>query len=69
MGFSTWDVEIKPALERARRMAVVSASGKLAFYSNEWRRDVVRAEQSDKRSGMIYFTLKNGEFVEVENEL
>ena len=66
MGYSLWDVEIKGALRRALSMRVVSASGVYAFHSKEWRREVVRAQQSDKPSGMIYFTLKNGEFVEVE---
>lgn len=65
-GYSTTDIDVEKAKGMSKGWEVVSASHGISFTDNKWRKDVVSAEIKEGNNTII-FTLKGGDFVEVEN--
>ena len=64
-GYSTNDIDVTEAKNKARDGKVVSATIAKYFKDKSWFKDVVSAEIKDN-DATIFFNLKNGDFVEVE---
>lgn len=65
MGYSTTQIEVGRAKKMTRGWTVFEASAEIYFRGNFWRYQVASA---DIREGgqVIFFRLKNGDFVSVE---
>ena len=66
MGYSTHQIDIKKGLLLAKNKEVTSASDISYFNCEYWKNRIAKAEISDHNNPRIYFTLFNGDFVEVE---
>jgi hypothetical protein len=68
MGYSTKDIDVSYAKMIVKNWgwSVFEASEEKYFGNKKWRKDVIRAEAVLERPE-IHLTLKNGDFVTVEN--
>ncbi len=65
MGYSTTQIDVKQAKRMTRGWKVFEASAEKYFYGNMWRLQIVRAELKEDGQ-VVFFGLKNGDFVSVE---
>lgn len=63
MGYSTTQIDIQKALKLAQGKEIDSASQVEYFNTPKWKRNIARADIGD--NNRMYFTLNNGDFVEV----
>lgn len=70
MGYSLtqYDVERAKKEVRSKSWVVFEASGAQYFDNKKWVRTAVDVEVRDT-NGDLHFTLKNGDFVTVENDI